>query len=316
MAGKEPDGRPPFNDTSRVVDVSAHDREVGRKTNELFTTRLIRPLPWDFKDGVITATQPFKEAAFHQRLPGIDYVPGLIVQDIVTEGLSRETISPEVARVVGLFKMVEDKLPDYMGRGTAEARNFMGLSRSYLQWGREELQHSLAAGVILEQTGHKTAEELDDDYQKNLTRTWEQPFPSLREMVAYSYFQERHTNIAYAALARRAQEEGAPVTGEILNLIGKDEAYHSAGYREFVKIFHEVDPDGTKADVLHVATNYRMPALNLYENPGRAFRDLVRVGAYSRDMEAHQVLGPAMKRLGFITDVEIAQVLAARDKKK
>lgn len=312
MAGKEPLGRPPFNDASHVVDISAHDREVGRRTNELFTRQLIRPLPWDFRDGRITVTNAFKEAAFKSQIPGADYVPGLLVKDIVTDGLSGETISPQLARVVGLFKMVEDKLPDYMGRGLEAARGFSGLNRSHIQWGREELQHSLAAGLILEQTGHKTAGELDAEYQENLTHTWEQPFPSTREMIVYAVFQERQTNLGYNAVAKRAEEEGAPITRDILHLISKDEAYHHAGYREYVRIFHELDPEGTKADVLNVAANYRMPALNLYQDPLRASRDLFKVGAYSRDMETHQVLVPVLKALGFVNEVEIAQVLEER----
>lgn len=299
-----------FNNESLKVEITPDQAELGRRTNELFTTRLIRPLPWDIKDGKITATQPFREAAFNSKLPGIDYVPGLYTKEILTDGLENEKISPELARTISLFKMVEDFLPDYMRRGTHEARNIAGLSRSYLQWGREELQHSLAAGLVLERTGNKTPEELMREYEENLTRTWEQPFPTLRQMSIYSYFQEGHTARAYIAVARRAEAEDAPITGSIFRLVAADESYHGAGYKEFVKIFYGVDPEGTKADVLHVAANYRMPALNLYPNPRQAFKDLLSVGAYDNDMVPQQVIGSGLKALGFVNENEIAQAVS------
>jgi hypothetical protein len=229
--------------------------------------------------------------------------------------LENETISDELARTIALFKMVEDFLPDYMKRGTQESRNITGLSRSYLQWGREELQHSLAAGLVLERTGHKTPEQLSSEYEENLTRTWEQPFPTVRQMIAYSYFQEAHTARAYIAVGAQADKEDAPITGQIFRLVASDESYHKVGYKDFVNVFHSVDPEGTKQDVLHVAQNYQMPALNLYPNPRQAYKDLVTVGAYTPDMVPQQVIGAGLKALGFINESEIASAVAAHTRR-
>lgn len=305
-----------FNDESKTVEISSEDKFVGPRAHDLFTTKLIRPLPWDIKAGKIVITKKPGQFAIIEKIPGVPYVGDLLEREIITDGLEKEIISPELARVIALYKMVEDYLPDFMGRAVGMFRNNIGISASYNQWGREELQHSLAAGLILKKTGHKTLAQLHDEQEAGLLKTWEMPFPTARQMVIYAAFQERNTDLAYRELSKRAEREDAPITAKILKLISEDEAYHGGGYRAFAKIYHELDPEGTVRDALHVAENYRMPAQNLFPNPRRALVDTVKVYETAekkgeeviRDMVSEDTIAHTLRGFGFVSEEKAKEV--------
>ncbi len=297
---------PRFNDKSRDFIITPEDRFVGPKSLELFKTTLIRPVPWNIKDGVIEVEgveDPIQSAIMRSHgFPGRGFPGEFRPYVIVTEDLDKEVISEELANVIAQFKTIEDFLPDFMGRATDLFRGNIGISASYNQWGREELQHSLAAGLILERTGHKTAQQLAEDQMASLLRTWELPFPTGRQIVLYAAFQEMQTRDAYNSLSKRAEAEGALTVAGILKLIGKDEGYHGFGYREFAKIYHEFDPEGTVDDAVHVATNFKMPALNLIPDPDKkGLRSAMEVGVYGGDM-GERTMYMALKQLGFVPE--------------
>lgn len=225
------------------------------------------------------------------------------------DGLENEKISPELARLIAGFKMVEDFLPDYMGKGNKLVRNNMGLFMINMQWGREELQHGLALGNILEQTGHTTHEQTIENYQRNLERTFELPYSTARKIVIYGAFQERGTCIGYMALEKKAEEEGAPKTAEILRLIAADEAYHNAGYTQVVKIYYDEDQKGTLEDVLDVARNFRMPAENLHPNRLEWIKDLIRIGAFSKKIVAEEVIHQTLLGFRFVPNQAVSETI-------
>lgn len=311
---KQPDHLP-FNNEFRRISMSDQDGFVGPKALTLFTTKLIRPLPWEIRDGTIRVIKPFDNFAAIEMIPGVPYVPDLQERVIITQGLEKEILSQELARTLAVYKAVEDFLPDFMGRATGMFRNNLGISASYAQWGREELQHSLALGLILERTGNKTAQQLIDDQQANLLKTWELPFPTQRQMVLYAAFQERNTDLAYRALATQADKEDAPITATILRIISKDEAYHGGGYRAFARIYWKLDPQGTIQDAVHVATNYRMPAQNLLQNHRQALVDATKIGATSKDMIARDTILHTLKGLGFVPENIIRETARNFEKK-
>lgn len=307
--------RPGFNDHSEHVEITAQEDSIGRKTHQLFVNKLIRSPAWDIKGQQITILRPLDRNlidGLHARpILGLPQPQTLRERVIVTTGLEKEEISPELARVIARFKMIEDKLPDFMRLALKGYRNLTGLHESSYQWGREELQHSLAAGLILEGTGHKTAEELLNDYQENLKTTWENPFPTPREVIIYSAIQERGTNVDYLLLVRRALEEGAPIVAQILELVARDEAYHGGGYRAFVKIFYEEDPEGTVKDVLHVASNFKMPIQNLIPDKVRALRDLSRIAGglpAVKELIAEHTIFDSLMGFGFIPEKDARRI--------
>jgi rubrerythrin len=289
-----------FDETSYPVEISAEERIIGIKTKRYFDRTLKRRPPWLIKNGEITVLKPRREPSEQERNPGFPDLPALVSRVIPTDDLVKERISPLLASVSFTFKRIEDKLSDFSGRSFGFFRNIWGINNSYHQWSYEENQHSDALGLVLERTGHLTQQELDDDYLNNLSHTWEPPFRTARQMTLYAAFQEQLTSLNYHALAKRATEEGAPIVAEILKLIAHDEAYHGGGYRAFSRIFAEIDLEGTIEDALLVARNFRMPAQHLMRDLKRNSVEIVRVGAFSKELVQEQTLYKVLSGLGFV----------------
>lgn len=297
---------PPFNDRFERRVITPEERFVGPEALKLFKNELIRPLPWNIKAGVIEVEgvdAPIQAAIMRSStFPGQTFEGEFRPYAIVTEGLDRETISRDLANVIAQFKTIEDYLPDFMGEAEGLFRNNIGISASYKQWGREELQHSLAAGLILERTGHRGEMEIMEAQMEALQKTWQLPFPEPRQVVLYAAFQELHTRDAYNTLARRAAAENAPTVAGILRIIGRDEGYHGYGYRRFAQLYHKFDPEGTIDDAVHVASNFRMPALNLIPDPDKSgFRSAMEVGVYGGDM-GQRTMYQALMGLEFVPE--------------
>lgn len=291
-----------FNDHSEPVLITPQQELIGRKTFDIYAGKLHRQFRWLIKEGKIAVR---KASSLEQQVEHGEEVPDLQDIDtgiIITDGLEKEQISSTLAAVVLDFKRVEDKLSDFTGRGSQEFRNYWGIQRSHLQWGHEEGQHSDADGLIVEATGHATHQELADDYYRNLHQTWEQPFPTVREVIAYTVLQELMTSHTYHALAREAMKQGAPTVAQVLRLIATDEAYHYGGYKEFLWVFAEQDLAGTITDTIHVAENFRMPAQNLLPDPKRSLMNAVRVGAFSKELVSEDTLYKGLKALRFIPE--------------
>jgi hypothetical protein len=291
-----------FNESSYPVEITPEERTLGIRTKRYFDETLKRQTPWLIKGDRITVTKPASVSAKQETFPGGPLIEELRAQVIHAEQLAKERISPLLASVMFTFKRIEDKLPDFSGQSFGFFRNIWGISNSYHQWSYEENQHSDALGLVLECTGHETKESLDQDYYENLAKTWEPPFPTARMMVLYAAFQEQLTSLNYHALAKKAVEEGAPLVAEVLKLIARDESYHGGGYRAFSKIFHELDPEGTLCDTLHVASNFRMPAQHLMRNLKRNSLEIVRAGAFTKEMVSEDTIYRVLKGLGFVPE--------------
>lgn len=304
----EAEPRPGYNHHSETVEISAQDRRVGPKIYDLFTKRLIRPLPWDIKNGKIEVYKRFDAFAGIIAVLDEDYKPDVREKVIITTGLEKERISPGLARTIAQHKVVEDFLRDFMRHGTDTTRNNMGLSMANLQWGREELQHGLALGLILEKTGNKTAEEIVEDYLKTLEHSWEAPFPTEREIVMYASIQEPFTGKNYGGMAKQALIEEAPTVAAILTLIEEDENYHGGGYRSIAKIYYEDDPDGARADAIHVAKNFEMPLQHIIPNRIHAMSDLMKYTGFDIERKP-KVIQNALRGFGFLSEKEIQEVV-------
>jgi acyl-[acyl-carrier-protein] desaturase len=282
---------PDFDETSREVPITPQERAIGIQTKYYFDRTLKRTTPWLIKNAQIRILQPYTAPGARESNPSLEApaaaaaAPAVLAPRLIsTEALERETVSPLLGSVMFTFKRIEDKLADFSGHSYALFRNVWGINNSYHQWSYEENQHSDALGLILERTGHLTREALQEDYYSNLARSWEPPFRTARQMVLYAAFQEQLTSLNYRALARRAIEEDAPTVADILTLIAQDEAYHGGGYRAFSRIYADNDLEGTIADAVHVGSNFRMPAQHLMRDQKRNSVEIIRVGAFSKEL--------------------------------
>ncbi len=290
----------PTHQTPYVVQISPEEREVGIRTKRYFDRTLKRRPPWLIRNGQISAFKDNLAAGPLEVNPLFEPLPAVASRVIPTELLADEQISAVLASVLLTSKRIEDKLADYSGWGHTLFRNIWGINNSYHQWSFEENQHSDALGLVLERTGHLSQQALEDDYLDNLATSWSPPFPTAREMVLYAAFQEQLTSLAYHALAKRAVEEGAPTVASIMTLIAHDEAYHGGGYRAFSRIFAELDLSGTISDALHVARNFRMPAQHLVRDGNKRGIDIIRVGAFNRQLVSEETIWKVLKGLGFV----------------
>ena len=290
----ETEPRPPYNDRFGRVEISEEDEEIGGRISKLFCERLTRVPPWNIRGNVVTITNNRE----------------------IIDGLDNEMISLELARTVAGFKMVEDFLPYYMGRGNELVSRNKGLFEITTQWGREELNHGLALARILVQTGYKTEKEILNEYNENLKRTWQLPFSTARQVVAHFAFSEHGTFRAYWALKTRAEKEGALRIARVLELIAKDEMYHCTGYTEATKIYYDEDPEGTLEDVLYVTSEFRMPAQNLHPDTRQWIRDLIEVGVLRKGLVIEQILRPTLRGFGFISEEEADKAVKLFGRKK
>jgi len=299
---------PDFDETSRAISITAEERWLGIKTKAYFDRTLKRTTPWLIKNAqiriLLPTAAPGPREADSLAAPPPPLAPSRVIS---TEALEKETISPLLGSVMFTFKRIEDKLADFSGRSYDLFRNIWGINNSYHQWSYEENQHSDALALILERTGHLSQEVLQEDYYANLARTWEPPFPTARQMVLYAAFQEQLTSLNYRALAKRALEEGAPTAADIMTLIAQDEAYHGGGYRAFSRIYAASDLEGTIADAVHVGTNFRMPAQHLMRDQKRNSVEIVRVGAFSKELVSEETIYRVLKGLGFVPEAEARQ---------
>jgi hypothetical protein len=285
-----------YQEVSHRVSITPEEREIGSRTKRYFDSTLKRRPPWLIKNNRVRLDRSLIEGELAPP------VGSTMRESIDVEDVQREQISPLLASVLFTFKRIEDKLPDYMGRSYDVFRNVWGINASYHQWGYEENQHSDALGLVLAATNHVSRDEQESDYYDGLGHTWELPFATGRQMVIYAAFQEQLTHLAYLALMRRAVEEGAPLVGRIIRLIAQDEAYHGGGYRAFSRIYAELDLEGTIDDALYVARNFRMPAQHLMRNRRRDSVDIVRVGAFSRELVTEETLFKVLRGFRFVPD--------------
>lgn len=303
-----PDESEPYNDAAMPVEISPEEEYIGMRTYGYFTGTLKRISPWFIAGDKIELLKP-SPSRMKANPESFVQASNLKYPRINMEQLAKERISDDMARVIFGFKIVEDKLADYMGRATSIFRNYHGISRSYNQWGVEEGQHSDALGTVLTYTADMKPVGLEEQYYENLARTWELPFKGARKMVLYAALQELFTHVAYEQLDITALKEDAPTVAQIMHLVSKDEAYHGGGYRRFAEFFAEVDPEGTRADAIYVAKHFQMPAQRLVPEPGRYFVSSRRVMGLSKQMVADGAVYEGVRRFNFMNE-ELARFAA------
>lgn len=295
--------RPPFNDRTETVIVTPEEEALGLDTYYAFTQKLIRPLPWTIKNNVVryVGHDPVEEGMAY--LKDKNEKPKLKVDKRVIrlDDLAKESIPQHLAYLLADFKMIEDKLPDFMGTATGLYRNVQGISRAYNQWGAEEGQHSDAIRMILLGTGHEEAINMDKAYYAELAKTWQLPFPTGRMMSAYAGLQEPRTKGYYEQLREVSLSTEAWNVSAMLNLILKDEGYHGGGFRVFGQVYDKYDHEGTVDDNCHVLENFRMPAQNLLKNRRRSLLAFARLEQLiDPEKEAIEQLVPALLATGFV----------------
>lgn len=229
-----------------------------------------------------------------------------VFHDVPWDDLDETTYDPRAALCAETFVGVESYLPDYVSGGINVVRDMFGQAWFSANWGYEESKHAFALREYLVRSGQRTAGEMFDYEQAILSKRWELPFQTARQMTFYGVVQEQATFMMYKHQRSLAQDRKDLVLDTIYGFIARDEAAHADFYRKVTALELEEDREGTIKDMAFVFANFEMPGKDLV--PDYASRtDVMReTGGVDRSVFLKEVWFPTLKRLG-ITREEVTK---------
>jgi hypothetical protein len=236
----------------------------------------------------------------------------IIERDVPWEAVAREPLSEDAALMIESFFAVESYLPDFAEKGLGYYRTMVGLSNAHINWSYEELKHGRTLQLILERSGARTTDQTREFRQELARNAWTMPYPTARQMLIYAAFQEKETQRNYELLRGVLTEAGSFGAGQGLRIIGRDEAFHHAFYKDLVRMLIEYDEVGTAQDIQKVATSFRMPAQHLMPNMEQRVRVMVRHKVFGKKQVRDEAIVPTIKAFGFRDADELASVASAR----
>ena len=228
------------------------------------------------------------------------------------DDVAREPISEDAALMIESFFAVESYLPDFAEKGMGYYRKMVGLSNGHINWSYEELKHGRTLQLILERSGARTPEQTRDFRMALARKAWTMPYPTARQMLIYASFQEKETQRNYEHLRNVLAGNGSFGAAQGLRIIGRDEAFHHAYYKDLVKMLLEYDEVGTAQDIQKVATSFRMPAQHLMPNMEDRVRVMVRNKVFGKKQVRDEAIIPTIKAFGFRDQDELISVATAR----
>jgi hypothetical protein len=236
----------------------------------------------------------------------------IVERDVPWESIAREPLSEDAALMIESFFAVESYLPDFAEKGLGYYRSIVGLSNAHINWSYEELKHGRTLQLILERSGARTTDQTRDFRLALARNAWTMPYPTTRQMLIYAAFQEKETQRNYELLRGVLNDSGSAGAGQGLRIIGRDEAFHHAFYKDLVRMLLEYDEVGTAQDVQKVATSFRMPAQHLMPDMMDRVRVMVRHKVFGKKQLQDEAIVPTIKAFGFRDADELASVAAAR----
>lgn len=218
-------------------------------------------------------------------------------EDIPWDQVNR-AMDPAVADVVESFCAVELYLPDYIGKALPLTRGNAGWAWFHANWGYEESKHSLALGDWLLHSGLRSEEQMSDLEQEVFQHEWELPHDNACGMLIYAMVQELATWIHYRNLRERVDETGDPALSKLLSLIAVDERAHHSFYRSAVRIFLDLDRQGTLEQLRRVLHGFAMPAVHLLAQTRRRVAQIKSLNIFDEAVYMEEVYQPILDALG------------------
>ncbi len=214
-------------------------------------------------------------------------------------------ISEKIAYILEGFTAVEMFLPDYTSKSLHLIRSSRGRAWFQANWGYEESKHSMVFEEWLVRSGKKTVKEVRDFADTLLGKEWDLlPIDTPEEMIVYTMLQELATQLNYRKLRALVKAEGDEALETALHFVGRDEASHHKFFKDGVKLLLDYDRDKTLETIQHVASNFRMPAIDLIPN-WQAYEDtIIEAGIFTSRIYLGEVLLPTLRSLG-ITRAEL-----------
>jgi hypothetical protein len=238
----------------------------------------------------------------------------IIERDVPWEDVRREPLHEDTALMIESFFAVESYLPDYAEKGLHYYRTMVGSSNTLINWSYEELKHGRTLQLILERSGLRTPERMREFRLRLARNAWTMPYPTAREMLIYSAFQEKETQRNYERLRGVLASQGSNGAAQGLRIIARDEAFHHAFYKDLVRMLLEYDEVGTAQDIQRVASTFRMPAQHLMPDMEQRVRVMVRNKVFGKRQVRDEAIVPTIQAFGFRDADELASVASARER--
>lgn len=220
---------------------------------------------------------------FHQRQKQVDRTIAALYRWYVAKSQPRRTwnadtdfdwrsirrnLPEDILRIVQGYYAVEQFVPDYAAELVSLLRRNYGRSQFYLKWGAEESKHADLWQNVLLSTGYRGLEDLEE-YSKELrSRSWKLPFDDPIEMLVYTVFQERATQVNYTNLRSLVDEKSQcdcsdPVLAAACQKIAADEVAHFEFFLSATQIYLYYFPERTLHAIAKVLAFFEMPAASL-----------------------------------------------------
>lgn len=215
---------------------------------------------------------------------------------------AKNSVRDEIALIVESFMAVELFLPDYTSKILELVRQSRGRAWFQANWGYEESKHSMALEEWLLASGKRTPKQINEFADTVLTKRWELPYETPRQMMVYTTFQELSTGLNYRNLRRKAIDEGDTALSTALSFIARDESAHYQFFQDGVKLYLKEDRDGTLEDIKHVLKTFRMPAQDLIPNWEVRGQTIVGEKVFSDRIFFKDIMRPVLSVLGTSRD--------------
>lgn len=216
------------------------------------------------------------------------------------------------------FYAVEQYAPDYTAELTQLARSSYGHSHFQIRWGSEEEKHSDLWRNVLLFSRSRTTEQLEQYTCELRANAWKAPFDTPLEMLFYTVFQERATQLIYlktASLVRRGSTSYAgcgtadPVLAKAISTIAVDEAAHYGFFLALSRVHLYYFPEESLKALVTVLRNFVMPAASIVPNYDAFIRVLYESHLFSPGLYGREVAKPALSALGIESVKEVERGL-------
>jgi acyl-[acyl-carrier-protein] desaturase len=215
----------------------------------------------------------------------------------------RQDHNERLMGVIEGFYAVEQYAPDYTAELTRIARAGYGHSQFQIRWGAEEEKHSDLWRNVLLFGRARTPEQLERYTNDLRANAWVAPFDTPLEMLFYTVFQERATQLIYlktASLARAdaGGESADPVLAKVITAIAVDEAAHYDFFLALARVHLYYFPQDALEALVKVIRTFVMPAARIVPNYDAFIKVLYESHLFSPGIYGREVAKPALSALG------------------
>ena len=235
----------------------------------------------------------------------------------------RQNHSEKLMTIVEGFYAVEQYAPDYTAELTRLARKYYGHSQFQIRWGSEEQKHADLWRNVMLFCRARSPDQIEQYTQALRERAWTAPYDTPLEMLFYTVFQERATELIYLKAASIVRGQSGhpvyanardPVLEKAISTIAVDEAAHYDFFLEMARLHLYYFPQETLEALVKVLRTFVMPAARIVPNYDAFIEVLYEARVFGPHIYGRDVAKPALAALGVETVKAVEQgILRCRE---